>query len=140
MLQSSLLWYKQFQGDLEDLGFIFNPYDPCVANKMVNGKQQTIRFHVDDLLSSHVDPKVNDNFAIWLNQRYGSIKSCKIIRGKIHKYLGMTLDFSIKGKLKIRMDEYVLAMLKEFPMKFDEDKVQETPAGNNLLEKGMDTH
>ena len=49
----------------------------------------------------------------------------------------MILDFSVKGKLKIRMDEYILAMLKEFPMKFDEDKVQETPAGNNLLEKGI---
>ena len=49
MLQSSLLWYKQFRGDLKDLGFIFNPYGPCMANKMVNRKQQTIRFHVDDL-------------------------------------------------------------------------------------------
>ena len=56
MLQSSLLWYNQFRGDLEAKGFEFNPYDPCIANKMVNGKQQTIRFHVDDLLSSHMDP------------------------------------------------------------------------------------
>ena len=68
MLQSSLLWYNQFWNNLEKFGFEFNPYDPCVANKMVNGKQQTIQFHVDDLLSSHVNPKVNDNFAIWLNK------------------------------------------------------------------------
>ncbi|CAJ1935801.1 unnamed protein product [Cylindrotheca closterium] len=32
-------------------------------NKEVDGKQQTIRFHVDDLMSSHMDPKVNDEFA-----------------------------------------------------------------------------
>ena len=74
---------------------------------MVNGKQQTIRFHVDDLLSSHVDPKVNDDFLKWMNDTYGSLKECKCTRGKIHNYLGMTLDFSKKGKVKIRMDDYV---------------------------------
>ena len=27
---------------------------------MVNNKQQTVRFHVDDLMSSHKDASVND--------------------------------------------------------------------------------
>ncbi|CAJ1945858.1 unnamed protein product [Cylindrotheca closterium] len=54
---------------LEAKGFVFNPYDPCVAKKVVDEKQQTIRFHVDDLMSSHMDPKVNDKFAeIWFDQ------------------------------------------------------------------------
>ena len=30
-------------------------HDPCVANKMVNGTQMTIRLHVDDLMISHLD-------------------------------------------------------------------------------------
>ena len=60
MLVAALLWYKKFKSDLEEQGFEFNPYDACVANKEVNGKQQTVRFHVDDLMSSHVDSKVND--------------------------------------------------------------------------------
>ena len=136
MLQSSLLWYNQFRGDLEEKGFIFNEYDPCIANKIVNGKQQTIRFHVDDLLSSHVDPKVNDEFALWLNARYGKIKPCTIVRGKKHRYLGMLLDFSYKGKVKIRMDEYTQKMNDEFPIKFGDDVTQETPAGNDLLDAG----
>ena len=136
MLQSSLLWYNQFRSDLEGRGFIFNEYDPCIANKMVNGKQQTIRFHVDDLLSSHVDPKVNDEFAEWLNARYGGIKPCTIVRGKKHRYLGMLLDFSYPGKVKIRMDEYVQKMIDEFPIKFGDDVTQETPAGNDLLDAG----
>ncbi|CAJ1953830.1 unnamed protein product [Cylindrotheca closterium] len=46
MLQSSLLFYNQFQSDLETKGFVFNPYDPCVANKVVDEKQQTIRLLV----------------------------------------------------------------------------------------------
>jgi hypothetical protein len=27
MLEAALLWYKTFRKDLEDIGFIFNPYD-----------------------------------------------------------------------------------------------------------------
>ncbi|CAJ1943712.1 unnamed protein product [Cylindrotheca closterium] len=83
-----------------------------------------------------MDPKVNDKFAEWLNMRYGSIQACKIVRGKIQRYLGMTLDFSVKGKLKIRMDDYVKNMLEDFPIKFNKDSKQEAPAGNNLLEAG----
>ena len=60
MLVAALLWYKQFKGDLESIGFKFNPYDPCVANRIVKGKQQTVRFHVDDLKSSHMDKQVFD--------------------------------------------------------------------------------
>ena len=58
MLVASLLWYKNFRSDLEDHGFKFNPYDPCVANKEIEGSQQTVCFHVDDLKSSHINPKV----------------------------------------------------------------------------------
>jgi hypothetical protein len=68
MLIAALLWYQQFKADLEQVGFKFNNYDPCVANRRVNGKIQTVKFHVDDLKSSHVDPRVNDSFLSWLNQ------------------------------------------------------------------------
>ncbi|CAJ1938415.1 unnamed protein product [Cylindrotheca closterium] len=83
-----------------------------------------------------MDPKVNDKFARWLNMRYGLIKSCTIVRGKIHRYLGMTFDFLVKGKLKICMNEYVKNMLEDLPIKVNKDSKQETPAGNNLLEAG----
>ena len=59
MLVAALLWYKKFRGDLKKEGFEFNPYDPCVCNCLVNGKQHTVRFHVDDLMSSHKDKRVN---------------------------------------------------------------------------------
>ena len=32
MLESALLWYKKLRKDLEHIGFIFNPYDACIAN------------------------------------------------------------------------------------------------------------
>ena len=59
---ASLFWYKKFRKGLESVGFEFNAYDPCVANRIVDGKQHTVRFHVDDILSSHVDRNVNDEF------------------------------------------------------------------------------
>ena len=136
MLEASLLFYKKIRGDLEKVGFVFNPYDPCVANKMVRGKQHTVRFHVDDLMASHVNPIVNDQFLSWLNKKYGSLKPVTSTRGNIHTYLGMTLDFSRKNKVKIRMDEYVTRMLEEFPVKFKPTDAQETPAAANLLEPG----
>ena len=38
MLKSALLFYRKLWKDLEQIGFKVNPYDPCVANWMVNGK------------------------------------------------------------------------------------------------------
>ena len=134
MLQASLLWYQKFRKDLEEIGFVFNNYDPCVANRMVNGAQQTIRFHVDDLLSSHIDPKVNERFGKWLEKKYGEYKAVEPTRGTKHEYLGMTLDFSKRGKVTVDMRAYVENMLKDFPVKLK--SVARTPAGDNLLEKG----
>jgi hypothetical protein len=56
----SLLYYRKFVKSLTDIGFIINPYDPCVANKIIEGKQMTICFHVDDCKLSHRKKKVMD--------------------------------------------------------------------------------
>ena len=42
MLQSALLFYNKLRTDLEEDGFEINPYDSCVANKTVDGKQLTV--------------------------------------------------------------------------------------------------
>ena len=42
MLRAALLFYKRLRRWLEDTGFKVNPYDPCVANKIINGTQITI--------------------------------------------------------------------------------------------------
>jgi hypothetical protein len=68
MIQSALLFHKKFQKDLEGIGFKVNDYDPCVANRIVDGEQQTITWHVDDIKSSHKDSKVNDEFYVWLQR------------------------------------------------------------------------
>jgi hypothetical protein len=121
MLQSSLLYYKKFRKDIESIGFKVNPYDPCVANRMVNGKQHTITWHVDDVKSSHVDPRVNDEFLEWLKMMYAGdgIGEVKATRGHRHDYLAMVLDYSRPGVLQIDMTDYVKGMIEDFPAKLE---------------------
>jgi len=39
ILLSTLLFYRKLRKDLEQIGFEANPYDPCVANRMISSKQ-----------------------------------------------------------------------------------------------------
>ena len=93
LLRSALLFYQKLVGDLEKNGFVLNPYDPCVANKTINGNQMTVCWHVDDLKVSHVDPGEVTKFGQWLSTTYGIAVTEH--RGKVHDYLGMILDFPL---------------------------------------------
>ena len=42
MLRAALLLYKRLRSDLDDRGFVFNPYVPCPVNKMAYGAQMTV--------------------------------------------------------------------------------------------------
>jgi hypothetical protein len=134
MLMSALLFYKQFVRDLKEIGFELNPYDICVANRMVNGKQHTVAWHVDDLKSSHKDKKVNDEFIEYLRSKYEDkeIGLLKATRGSVHEYLGMTLDYSIKGEVRIGMSEYVKKMIEHFGEDLSEPA--KTPAAQHLFQ------
>ena len=43
-LESALLWYNLYSSTLVDLGIEINPYDHCVANKIIDSHQCTIVF------------------------------------------------------------------------------------------------
>ncbi len=95
MMKSALLFYHKLVADLLQIGFTINPYDPCVANKMIGGFQLTVCWLVDDLLLGHVKPAVVTKFLDWLSQRYNTPdKKLKTTRGYTHNYLGMNIDFS----------------------------------------------
>jgi hypothetical protein len=94
---ASLLYYRKFVKSLTDIGFIINPYDPCVATKKIEGKQMTICFHVEDCKLSHSKKKVMDTIIEYLRQEYEIIfedgtGSMTVSRSKIRNYQGMTLD------------------------------------------------
>ena len=54
MTNYALLWYEPYMSVLNDMGFQLNPYDMCVDNKDINGKQYTITWYVDDNKVSNV--------------------------------------------------------------------------------------
>ena len=74
---------------------------------MKNRRQQTIPvcFQVDDLMSSHIDPAVNDDFYEWLNTKYGEHGDVTQKRGKVNDYLGMYFHFDKPGELVVDMEK-----------------------------------
>jgi hypothetical protein len=136
MLVAALLWYTKFRGDLEVKGQEFNPYDLCVANKIIDKRRHTVRFHVDDLMCSHKDPKVNDDFVKWLKKLYGNHGKVTVTRGDIHDYLGMTFNFSVKGKVMIDMIDYMESMVDDFSTEFKTNNTAPTPAAEDLFSEG----
>ena len=113
MLKAALLFYKKPRRELEDMGFVINPYDPCVANKMVDGSQMTVCWHVDNLKISHKDNNLVSAFAINIASIFGD--KTTITRGRVHTYLGMELDFGTDpGTMIISMIKYLQTILGEF--------------------------
>ena len=81
-LKASLLFWKKLTTSLKERGFAINPYDWCVANKMINGSQCTIVWHVDDLKLSHKSSKVLDRLIASLKDEYGKIGELTVRRGR----------------------------------------------------------
>jgi hypothetical protein len=134
-LKAALLFWKKLTAVLVSWGFVVNPYDWCVMNKMINGKQCTVLWHVDDLKISHVDPAVVTNVLNHLDQEFGNEAPLTVTRGKVHDYLGMTIDYSTKGKVKFIMTDYITEMLDESPD--DMGGESPTPAGDHLFTINM---
>ncbi len=105
MMKSALLFYKKLVSELKKLGFEINPYDPCMVNKMVNGTQMTIRWHVDNLMMSHVSCDKIMKKVQEIKNIYGENLTENV--GKVHDYLGMTIDFSFTKEVKVNMWDYL---------------------------------
>jgi len=130
-LKAAVLFWKKLSGYLKDQGFTVNPYDWCVANKDINGKQCTIVWHVDDLKISHVDTSVVDEIVRNLRSEFGKVGDLTVHRGKVHDYLGMELDFSEDGNVMVSMEKYLDEILVELPEDMDGTAV--TPAAEHLF-------
>jgi hypothetical protein len=127
-VQSALLWYELFVGTLKDIGFEINPYDTCVANKVIDGKQCTIAWYVDDNKISHMDPDVVSDVVEQIENRFGKMS---VTRGKKHTFLGMNITYNDDRTASILMREYLEEAIAEFdgPIK----RTASSPAKNNLF-------
>ena len=135
MLEASLIWYRTLRKDLEQIGFKFNTYDFCIANRYEGKDQQTLRLHVDDMLVSCRDAERNKEFHKWCQSKYGAYKEVKCNTGKKHAFLGMTLDFGrTPGAVHVSQDEHVSEMIEAFPESLRGNSP--SPAGVDLFDQG----
>ena len=136
-LRAARLFWEKLQAKLvNDWGFTPNRYDSCVVNKEVNGKQLTVAWHVDDLKVSHQDESALDEFIAMMEEEFGKETPLTIARGPIQEYLGMTLDFTEKGKVIVKMSDYIKNMLKDAPASMDGHAT--TPAASHLFKVNTD--
>ena len=94
------------------MGFVMNYHNPYVANKMVNGSQTTVTWHVDNLKVSLVNPQEGITFCLSLSSFYG--KGLIVTRGKVHTYIGKYFDYSTDKEVKGSMVEYAKQIEEDF--------------------------
>ena len=110
-IESALLWYNLYVTTLKGMGFTINTYDKCVANKIINGKQCTIVWYVDDNKVSHKDPAVVTEILNEIKKHFGDIT---ISRGKEHEFLGMDIKLRGDGLIEVCMKKQIEEAAKMF--------------------------
>ena len=135
-IHAACLFWEKLSKKLMEWGFSLNPYDKCVANKMVNGsqlEQLTVVWHVNDLKLSHntVELLIDQ-----LNEEFGKERPLNILQGMVHDYLGMELDFTNPGSVTINMEAYVNNILYDVPKDMEGTAV--TPAVSHLFQVNKD--
>ena len=128
-IESTMLWYNLYVDTLKELGFELNPYDRCVANKIVNGSQCTMAWYVDDNKLSHKDPKVVDSILKEMTDRFGELTTTQ---GDEHVFLGMKLKLNKKEKsYAVNMSNQIEETVQAFGEKID--GTVSTPAAKYLF-------
>ena len=71
----------------------------------------TVFWNVENPEVSHVDPSEVNRFMEWLE---GIYRELRITRGKVHKYLGMRLDFQTPKEIQVTMLDCLKGVLEDF--------------------------
>ena len=125
-LTAPLLWYTLFSKTLLDEGFEINPYDNCVANKIINGHQFTICWYVDDIKFSHKDKSVVNEMIRKIESKFDKME---VVHGNKQTYLGMELQI-IDKKVNMSMTQYLQDCIEDFPEEIT--NLAKTPATKSL--------
>jgi len=132
-LKAALLFWEKLSGTLKEWGYVANPYDSCTMNKMIDGKQCTILWHVDDRKISHVNPNVVTSILNQLDGEFGGVSPLTVTRGAVHEYFRMTINYSQKGKVKFSMFDYLEDIVANFPDDLKMNRNTATSAADHLF-------
>jgi hypothetical protein len=111
-MKSALLFYRKLIKELKGMGFEINPYNPCMANKLMDRKQMTVRWHVDDLMISHVNQDKILKFVKCIKDIHGDNLAKNV--GMTYNYLGMTFDYAFEREVQINMCKYLSKVIEDF--------------------------
>jgi hypothetical protein len=132
-LLGAILFYEKLCKQLVNWDYVPNYYGRCTFNKMINGNQITIQFHVDDLKISHMDQAMIDSVLNDLNNKFStSNKPLAATTGVIHDYLGIAIVYGEKNKVKFIMYDYLEDILAKMPSKMN--GTSPTPTSDNLFD------
>ena len=136
-LESALLWYQLYSSTLQKMGFELNPYDSCIANKIIDGHQCTVAFYVDDNKISHVDPKVVTSVIEEISRHFGELQ---VQRGNKLDILGMDIEIKNK-KVHISMINHLKNAVKTYEegLGMLNNKVPATPGLGNIFNDGKES-
>ena len=110
-INSALLWYNTYKDTLENEGFVLNPYDNCTANKMINFRQCTIQWCVDNNKVTHVSEDVITGFVDITKKKFGELVVSRI---KKHTFICMEIELVKYGKINIGIQSHIKEAIKTF--------------------------
>ena len=111
MIESALLWYELYVTVLYEDGYELNQYDKCVANKIINEKQCTIGWYVDDNIAGHAEEAVVDDLIQKIDNKFPGLV---VQKGPKLDFLGMELLFRDDKKVDIGTVTFLKKMVEEF--------------------------
>ena len=127
-VESARLWFEDITGKLLNDGFVTNPYDECVFNKIDStGKQITVTLYVDDLMATCANESSIDALYDYLLSVYPEVTKA---RCEVVDYLGRTIDFTTPGAAKVTMTHRIDGIIDDSKVTIEKP----TPAADNLFE------
>ena len=90
--------YDIYSKNLKSHRFVVNPYDRCIENRTIKGKQYTIALYVDNNKVSNIDEKVTTKIIEKISEYFVNLT---VSMGKKNKFLGIYIEFLADGNLSL---------------------------------------
>ena len=83
LIESAKMWYDEVTTTLEGEGYVRNPHDLCVYNKVVNGVQISVYLHVDDMMITSTEEQLITDLYQTLHAKYDPENKMVLKTGKM---------------------------------------------------------
>ena len=75
---TALIWYEKFSAYFKEMGFRINFYESCNSNKIIDRKQRTIAWYVDDIKDLTCQPRCSHpNHTIYSDEIWKNLSNMR---------------------------------------------------------------